>query len=444
VLAAAERWQRLNRSRDADLAIGEAQLQLGRPRLARNAVQPHVAGAIASPATSIPTLRLWCGVLIAERQVEEARKLLEPHLASSEPILDHVWIHLAAYNLAPETPVAWLRTALAPAGGHGQDSLYALANAWFELALRDEPGAKGHLVEARTILDGLAADSPASATLILLGRVCGHMKDYDSARSAFVAAAEQPEAKPEALRGLALIAITSGADPGAAVAAARRAVEASGPNEPMSMRLLGDALIAAAEAEPDPAKHRPLATEAAGLYKKILGISGESLLVLDRMARAYTRAGDIDLAIEAYERLVALPAGAMSAQQLAATQNNFACALLTKTDTESITHARQLALAASGVLPVGAVFDTLGAAEAALGNKAAAVEAFRHSLKLRPGAPATAVKLAELLAPGTESQRDEARKLVADTDAAMAATPAALTPDLLERFNRVRGVLGSN
>lgn len=444
VLDAAERWQRLNRSPEADLAIGEAQLRLNRLRPARTAVQPHVAPALQNPDKSVYTLRLWSAILIADRQIDEARRLLEPMIRSSESVLNEVWIRLAAEDIPPQSAPAWLQEAASPAAGYGPTSNFALANAWIQLALRDPEKAASHRAQALEILEKIAKDTSDPAPLITLGQLAGEMNDFDRATSAFVAASKFPAAKGEALRGVAIIELLRKKDPAAMLAAARAAVEASGPADPYSKQILGDALIASIDSAADAAAAQRAAAEAVAAYQSSLAISGDVPFVLDRLANAHKLAGKPELAIESYGRFLALPDSVISSQQRAATQNNLAYLLLAKGDRASLTRARELVNAAAVALPVGAVFDTMGTVEAALGNQAAAIDAFRRSLQDRPEVVDTASKLAEALSTGTDEQKSEARQLVNQVEATIAKSSRPVSVEATARLKRVRGSLGMN
>jgi tetratricopeptide (TPR) repeat protein len=419
-------------------------VHLNRPRQARSVVEPHLADALRRPDESLPILSVWATALVADGQHAEARRVLEPLLATSTSVLKDVWFALAARTVAPDIGAEWLEAAEAPAASRGVEGRVALAGAWFDLAMRDGPRRDGHLARARSILEQTVQDEPNGSALVALGEVAGEMGDLDRAESAFRAAAAIPETKTPALRGLAGVALSRGGDPAAAIAAARLAVESSQSRDPRSLRLLGDARLAAAAAAGGTPAARSLALEAAGDFLTCLDLTGETPPLLDRLARAYDTAGDHDKSIAAQERIVALPSSLLAPRDRAAAQNNLAYSLVThRTDRESLERARRLAQSAAVTLPIGPVLDTLGVSEAALGNRGAAIDAFRRSLADRPDAPSTLSRLAELLAAGSQAERDDARRLLAEAERASSGSAGASSAETAERLARVRKSLES-
>jgi tetratricopeptide (TPR) repeat protein len=276
-----------------------------------------------------------------------------------------------------------------------------------------------------------------------LGEVAGEMGDLDRAQAAFEAAARDGAARPHALRGVAQVMVARGRDPVAAVGAARAAVEASNSMDAGALRVLGDALTAAADAQEDQDKSRALASEAADAFTSALKAAGENPALLDRLASAYEKAARPEEVIRTYERILALPAGQLSSRNRAFTQNNLAFAIFSgKPDRASLERAANLSRAAAQAVPIGAILDTLGAIEAGLGNRAGAIDAFRRSLSDHPGAPAPLSRLAELLAAGSAAERDEAKKLILSVEKAPADPSLTPTTETLDRIGRVRAALG--
>lgn len=409
VLDAAERWRRLHPSPEADFAAAEAQLELNRPRQAKTLIDPYASSLRQDPASTPAAALLWARIAVANGQTEEVRRSFEPMLESSQPVLRGVWLPLATRTLPPDTSLTWLDGAAKAAKKHGFEACVDLADAWITLAGRDAPRREQHLTKAEVLFRDVADGAP--------------------------------EGKLEGLRGLTLVALEKKGDPQVAIAAAERAVEASQSKDAISVLLLGDALLAGAETEKDQAKSQEMAVRAAETYAAAMNITGETPIGLEAMARALEKANRLDGAAAAYERILSFPAG-LTPRNRAATQNNLAFVLLTnRPDKTALEKARELSKAAIAVLPVGAAYDTLGAIESMLGNRAAAIEAFRNSLGNRSDSPATMSKLAELLASGSVNEQGEARRLVTAAEKAMEASASNSQPEVAEKIQQVKKML---
>jgi hypothetical protein len=432
-LIAAEQWQRLARARAADVAVARANLALGRPRLARAVLEPHLAGATADPQRSISVIGPWTEVLLAQGSPQDARKFLEPLAAKSPDVLRSVWIPLASTRVPVADAPAWLSGAEPLATDDPARLL--LARAWFALADRDQAGRAAHLDKARTLALDVHQRGATPQTSYLLGMIAGAQGKFDDADANFTAAAQDPALKVPATVGLARLAMAR-ARPADAVTLAQTAVAAATPPDPEARLVLAESLQALAAAS-DSTSRAARFIDAAKAYESAAAGSGPQLLA--QAALCYEQGGQPVEAIRLYD--LALQSPAIDPAAVAIIQNNLAYLLVTaRTDPDSIARGLELARSATSAQPNGSSFDTLGSCELAAGNAAAAIEAFRRSLTLRAQWPSTMVKLADALITAAPADTSEAASLLDQAQALLASKPNAAVS---ERLATVRTKLKS-
>lgn len=441
-LDAAERWQRLTRSRNADVAVSRSQLMLNRPRQALAALEPYMGAALSRPEDSLEIIALWSHAAVRDNQASQVRRILEPIAQQSPIVLQQIWVDLAGNALPVETAASWLKAAERVAIAQGTASVLAIADGWSLLADREKARRTEFLTAASSFLEQAAGSSDATTgdplLLCTIGDVAGELGQLDRAEQAFRAAASTPAGRSPAHRGLALIALRRG-DAAAAVQAARIAAEAPADKDPRAVLVLGDSLLSLADSQPP---LQDAAAEAAAVFGRLIGLVGPSPASLDKLAQAHLLSGRIDDAVGAFDQLIALPAPPFSKAEIAAGKNNLAVALVThRKDKESLVRAKELAVSAAAELAIGPVFETVGAAQAALGERQDAITSFRRSLQLRPNEIDTMLKLAEQLAAGNAAEREEAGQLVAQVEAMPAAQGARRQTSSADLIERIRGLL---
>ncbi len=432
MLRAASEWRQRESSPtpEPDLALAEAYLGLGQNSKGIEALQPHLAHASESPneALSLAVLGTQARLLIASGREPQARALLRPLLAENSPVRTYVWLNVATrslstYDLAQQW-VDEVRRAVAP--DLIEENLQ-IASAMAALGARFPDRAQSISTDIHAILKMLL-DNPKTSTAAVHeadGIFRQREGDVPGARAAYTRAIELDPARSVALNNLAdLLLREEKFDE--ALALAKRAVAAA-PMQPSHLDTLGSVyadMAARKEREGDLATSKTLAASAAEAFRRLTSLSPADHRPLIRYADLSSRAGDDKAAQWAYERVLSMQA--LPATYAPALKNNLALVLLRLSRTPSdATRALLLASEALKAQDIPPIRDTLAWAQLAAGQREAAIATFREVLASikEPTSDASGtlhsarLGLAKALASGSESDRTEARSLLASVPA---------------------------
>lgn len=430
---AALAWRALARSREADMAVAESELGSGNPRAALDAV-----AAYSLPAPLADTDRFSLALLNLRTRARAAMKdnagawsLLSTHLGSRAVRTDLALPAAAGLVTPADEATRWIEHVAAAAKPDDADEQFAIAGAWARLADRlpeVKPDAKAavraDLVKrAMTILDSLASTEATATARVFEAKAA--LLDAAGDAPGAIAAARQAVAKDpksaSALVALAARLLDSAADPAEAVALARQAAEAD-PNQPAILALLAEAQLSLAKSRN--ALHDQPGRDAAQTVQEFLALKSADFRSAARMGVVAEGLDDLPAAISCYD--LALRSGAgVPPGNVAVVKNNLAFALCSQAarsgDKAGLPRAKSLIDEAISVNPIGPFYDSLGAINAALGDRAAAIAAYRKSIEIDAGSITSAIGLADLLSGGSSADKAEARKLIAAADKALAA-----------------------
>lgn len=437
MLNAARAWQELTRDREADLAVGEALVNVDRADSALESLRPHIEIAKASPADafSLRTLELAARASCRAGRPQDAFALLSPLLESSPKLRTDVFLPLAGQNTPDDaTATAWVNAVAPKLSATNADDQVALAAAHATLARRFPASATTHLAIAADLLKPFAARPDATAGILhALGTVQVMRGDHDAAIASFQKALKANPKHVESLRSMVGLVLTK--SPSEALSFAERALAETGPSDPQSQDALARACVALASTQSN-ADAVATYKRAADAYATIVTMDPANVPAMLGAVMALEGTGKVTDTLPYYERLVAipqLPAGLTRAS----IQNNFADALVRSGRSgDELIRARTMARQATQAEPIGAYFDTLGMVEAALRKREDSIAAFRQALKLDPTMLSSSVGLAEQLADGTAAERAEAGQILDVLDA-NDKVPQALR----ERTRKVRASL---
>ncbi|MEX2217585.1 MAG: tetratricopeptide repeat protein [Phycisphaerales bacterium] len=444
MLAAAEAWRQRDPARgpEADLAVAEACLHLGRHARGLEVLTPRVGAALASPreAVSLGVLNMQARLLIVAGRSAEARSLLAPLLAESRDVRVALWMAIAGRDLATyDEARSWIEQVRPMLPTESADEQLVLVMVLDSLSTRFPQHADGLLAESRQVLTRLA-ENPATATgLVLeaLGILRHRTQDLTGAEAAYQRAIELDPTRAMAMNNLASLALESRGNVEEALTLARRAVDLD-PNAAHLDTLAHAQRIAAGRLKgSDPEGAKRAFTEAGENYDRSAKAAPGSPNPLAAAAACFEEAGALDRAAACYEQLIATPG--LAGPSAAYVKNNLAIILTRINTPESLQRARVLALEATRAVPEPSTFDTLGWVELGLGDRARAAEAFRRALAgrgERPPMASAAIGLALALADGSAAERQEAAAAIEGVK------PEALASDLLAHYARAREALG--
>jgi tetratricopeptide (TPR) repeat protein len=241
------------------------------------------------------------------------------------------------------------------------------------------------------------------------------------AKASFQKALELDANSVFAMRGLASLTT----DAAEAVRLTARALELTGPGDPVSSLLHGQALAALAKQTADPAEKKAQFAKAADALAAGGAGQGTNLSVTLTLIEALDSAGKVGETIPLYDTLLArsdLPQGVRPALQ-----NNLAdCIVRAGRTGAELDRAHTLVEQATSVQPNAAFFDTMGMVEKARGERTLAIAAYRKAVAMDASAWGSWVSLAELLKTGTPEEQAEAKQIVENLRKAGEAIPATL------------------
>jgi tetratricopeptide (TPR) repeat protein len=436
MFAAAQQWRSrdLTRPLEADLAVAEAALYLGRFKDGLDVLAPRIDPAIAAPDAPLSTgvINIYCALLSGAGRDNDARALLSPMLASSPKAravamavmidrantLDEVrkWLALVEPSIPPDSAEEQVNLALG-----------------YQKLVRRFPKDSGDLArQSVTILERLT-QNPTTATaaaweaLAVTRHASGPQAGPDAYKEAQVAYRKALELNPDlpiSLNNLAFLLYESG-QLDEALALATRAIE----KRPNSDYLDTFAQVQAAigKRQADEGK-TDLAAEsfksaAAAQRRRAPLMPGETQPLM-QAAQLYEQAHDTENAVGCYEKLLGYPT-LRQPIQIAAVKNNLAMALIRlNRDTD---RAVTLATEATALADDPGLFDTLGWCQIAAGTPAKAAATFRQALKKaeakKEALVSSSIGLATALAKGTPEEIVEARHALDSVDPAKLSDP---------------------
>jgi tetratricopeptide (TPR) repeat protein len=164
----AEKWRErtLERPQAADLAIAEAQLNLGDPAAALQGVLPYLDLAKYDPKNGAVVLRLAGHAMILQDRIPEARALLEPLLDT--PSARFIFVDLASTSVSPiEQAKEWLSAVAARVPKDNTQEQFQLAQGYYQLSRRLND--LGCASAAKDLLVAIAdkPDAPLPSLLLL-------------------------------------------------------------------------------------------------------------------------------------------------------------------------------------------------------------------------------------------------------------------------------------
>jgi tetratricopeptide (TPR) repeat protein len=431
-LTTATAWRALTRSPDADLAVGETQLALGRFRPALEAVGvlrlPPPPTIAPDDRLSLGTLNVRVRALVSADDNKAAYQALQPYLPSA-PVRTVIGLPTAADLIKTlDEARRWVEQIAAAAKPDDRDERMAIATAWARLSERF-PAAKAELLrQAVTTTDSLiASEATADARVYdLRARLLAASGDKAGAVAAGRAAVAKDPQSVTSLLGLANLLLGTESDPAEAAALARRAAEVS-PDAPAPLIVLAAAQLEQADrrsAANDQPGRDAARRDAAATLAKFNALKIDDFGSINDMAVMAERMEDLPAAIALYERAIALPQ-APTGRNLAIVKNNLAFAMYMRStgagSKEPLGRAKSMIDEAIQIAQLGPFYDTLGAIDAAMGDRAGAIAAYRKALAADEKSVGSSIGLAHLLAGGTPDERAEASKLIQSVDAAVAA-----------------------
>ena len=237
VYAAASRWQDVKRTAgqwrqrtldhpvDADIALANADLQLGNTKSATDQLAPYLENVKAdpkhNPALTEAVAKLW----IATDKIADARAMLQPLLAT-DANWRRMWLRLGANEIKPaETATDWINTAAPSIDANNVAEQFSLAQAWQQLGDRlSNPPATQHAIDLlKTLVDRKDAQV---APILMLAMLETDANDLTSAEALYRRVLTLQADQPDALNNLAYILLQRGGDLNEAKDLATRALAA--------------------------------------------------------------------------------------------------------------------------------------------------------------------------------------------------------------------------
>lgn len=440
-LVSAMAWRTLTRSPQADLAVGESHLMLGRPRPAFEAV---TAIRLPAPPTIAPDDSVSLGALSVRVRglaglatvpdTKAAFQTLQPYLPSAA-VRSSIGLPVASQIVTPlEEARRWIEQIAAAAKPDDRDEQLAVAGAWARLATRFPAAKKELFTKAIVITDTLiASEATADATVFesraeLLAATGDTAGAIAAARAAI---AKQPDIVSARL-GLANLLLGTAEGGAEAASLAQKAAELN-PASPEPLLVLCRVQLQQADirtAAGDAAGRDAAKRDAASTLKKLLALKPVDFGLLNDLAIMAERIDDPATAVSLYEQAIASPQ-APAGRNLAIAKNNLAFTLLQQSiasgNKAPLARAKQLVSESIQVEPLPSFYDTLGSINAAMGDRPGALSAYRRCLTDDPRSYTTVVGLAMLLADGTTDEKAEATALVKRIDDAPDAVKSLST-----------------
>ncbi|HYF14012.1 MAG TPA: tetratricopeptide repeat protein [Phycisphaerales bacterium] len=401
---AAQAWQQLTRSRDADLALAEARINLGQPSTAIDGLQTHTEAARRAPTDefSVRALTLHGVALVKDRRAARAFDELGPLLGQSPALRTSFWLPTAGAVVEPfEDAMAWIDRAREVMDASSEAETIAVASAYAGLAQRFTDKGAPALAEAEELLAAWTKTAGASARAFeVLGGVLHLQARPDEALAAYEAALAKNKDSAVSLRGMADIVLQRG-DTGRALDLARRAAALSGDRDVTSAFTAGVVAFRhgrALAARGDKTGASAALEESVKALSRVVQAEPDYLAARLSLIDALNASGRVAETLPHHDwlvRLETLPAGVSRA----VLQNNFADAVVRAGKAGAdLDRARGLVMQAVATQPLAPFYDTLGGVEALRKDEGAAARAYRRAVELDPELWSSWVGLATVLA----------------------------------------------
>lgn len=435
-LASATAWRALTRQSEADVAIGEVQLAIGRPRQAFDAVKDlRLPAAIADDdRLSLGILNVRVRASIKLGNAAGALQLLQPTLVGSSVARTAIALPAAAELLESAADVrSWIELVASRMVPPSPDDQMAVAIAWATAADRLPDARSDFYKRALAAIDPLMADeSTATARVFgLRSSILESSGDRSGAIAAARLALEREPQNPGLMLTLARLLIGPGGDAAEAEAVALQAAAAA-PSSP-------DPLLTAAQAQLAQSNGRARASES---LKKLIALGATDAGTVLAIANLADTMDEVETAIRYYELGLASPTPP-SGLNMAIAKNNLAYRLLklprTSASDESLRRAKTLIDDAIRLAQLAPFYDTLGSIDIAMGDRTGAIEAFRRAIAIDPSPVGPKLNLAEVLASGTPAEKEEAARMIGAIDPAAQPT---LSAEQREQLGRIRSQIG--
>lgn len=167
MLSAAQVWRQRSAENplNADLAIAEAQMQMGQADQAVRQLASYVATARKDPGAHENILTDYCRALVMAERQQDAANLLKPLLAQSNWRM--LWLKLASEIQGADASAQWIAQVAPAIPQSNLSERESLAAAWYALGVRY--GYANGFTQARQVITPVAAapNAPASAQLLL-------------------------------------------------------------------------------------------------------------------------------------------------------------------------------------------------------------------------------------------------------------------------------------
>lgn len=435
-LASATAWRALTRQPEADVAIGEVQLALGRARQALDAVKDLRLPAAVTDADrlSLGALNVRVRASIRLGNVASALQMLQPSLVGSSVARTAIALSAASELLESAADVrAWIELVASRMVPPSPDDQVALAIAWATAADRLPDARADFYKRALEATDTLLADE-TTATARILGLRSTILESAGDRSGAIAAARRALEVEPQnvgLMLGLARLLLGPGGDAAESEAVALRAAAAA----PAS----ADPLLMAAQSQLAQTNGRARASET---LKKLVALNATDTGTVLAIANLADTMDEVETAIRFYELGIAAPTPP-AGMNMAIAKNNLAYRLLklprTAASDDNLRRAKTLIDDAIRITQLAPFYDTLGSIDAAIGDRAGAIEAFRRAIAIDPAPVGPRLNLAEVLASGEPAEKEEAARLIGGIDA---AAESGLTAEQREQLGRVRAQAG--
>jgi tetratricopeptide (TPR) repeat protein len=441
-LAAAMAWRAIERKPEADLAVGECLLALGRTREAVDSIRSIQLPAQISDNDVITArvidLRVRSSVRLQD--TAGAWKLLQPYLSQSARIRLLTALPTAATLVADVADVkTWISATASRMDPASPDDQIAIANAWLAAAQRLKANRTELLEKARTVSAALIATSPSAGTYERHAAVLREQQDFAGAVAAGREAVKLDPKSPAALGSLAESILASKGDLSEAAEVAERAI-AMGTGVSQTHLILLDIRVSQFSAATDPAARKSISTQISQLLETLSGVETLNYFVLVKLANCAEVIEENARAISLYERVLKHeepPVG----KHMAAVKNNLAYMLLVENrgagPNESLYRAKTLAEESVRLQESAACYSTLGAINAELADRPGGIAAYRKARELDGREISAKVGLADLLAAGNDAERAEAVELIAAIDAEI-KSGRAISPERAAQLTQTK------
>ncbi len=444
-LASATAWRALERNPAADLTVAEVQVSGGRARQALEAVREYSLPVPIEPSDSISlgvlSVRFRSHLILGGAAA--AAPIIQPHLRDSAFIRTGIALPSTAVIARNPSDVQELMRLISAAADPGsEDEQIAIIQTWIIASNRLPAAAAEFLKEAARVSEVLCTSSPSSRCLEQRARVLELSGDLPAALAAARQAVAISADSPAALLTLSRIVIAAGADPVEAISSAERAVSATSDSTEAKNALLNARVykFVSLSDKGTPEERLTARREALEGLQQLSSKSIPDYRIIFNMAISADQLEDYPSAIALYERIVTMPGGPTGAE-LGAAKNNLAYLLLNQNRSgppnEAVFRARTLAEEAVRLVGLATIYETLGSINARIGDRPAAIAAYRKALEIDQNDVASLIGLAGLLVSGSSPEQDEASGILRRVDEQI-ASGKVLEPRRADEYNQIK------